>query len=212
LQLLGLEVNQSVQTWKNDVPLVEGKKTIVRAHLQNEGPGSTPVNVKLRGTRDGSALSGSPETADNIDTYEAQSPPGPSKSNEEFIRRQRAKWSGSLNFSLPPDWREGTVTLSLVGDNVNCGETPAVNSNCEIEVTFESVPTPRITVFIIGWNDGDGTTYLPEIDSKKIESLRQRIKSMYPIENADIELGGESIIISCPYNKLSCNAPSMNGK
>jgi hypothetical protein len=206
LQLLGLEVNQSVQTWKNDVmPLVEGKKTIVRAHLQNEGQGSTPVNVKLRGTRDGSALSGSPETADNIDTYDAPSPPGPSKSNEEFIRRQRAKWSGSLNFSLPPDWREGTVTLSLVGENINCDETPEVNSNCEIQVTFEQTGTPKITFFRVGWDDGDGNTHLPDLDVTDINSIRKRIRVMYPIKKVDIDIG-DGISISC--YRLSCGPPS----
>ena len=202
LQLLGLEVNQSVQTWENDVmPLVEGKPTIVRVHLQSEED-PTPVNVRLRGTQNGVPLPFSPLDPENPN-FEAR--PVPSEDSVEVIRRRRARMDSTLNFELRSGWLEGTVTLSLVGENINCDETPEVNSNCEIQVTFEQTGTPKITFFRVGWDDGDGNTHLPDLDVTDINSIRKRIRVMYPIKKLDIDIGG-GISISC--YRLSCGPPS----
>ena len=187
LQLLGLEVNQSVQTWENTImPLVEGKKTIVRAHLQNKGEGSTPVNVKLKGTRNGSSLPDSPKSAFNADNFEARPSP-PSEDSVETIRKRRADISESLNFELPGEWLKGTVTLKLVGDGVDCDKTPALNANCELEIVFERIDPPKITFFEIHWTGLDFVTRKPNYN---IDNIKERITSMYPIENANFSDGG----------------------
>ena len=203
LQLLGLEVNQSVQTWENDItPLVEGKKTIVRAHLQNKKEGKTPVNVKLRGTRNGSSLPDSPKSAFNADNFEAPPSP-PSEDSVETIRERRADMSKSLNFELPSKWPEGTVTLKLVGDGIDCDKTPAVDANCEIEVTFERIDPPKITFFDVHWTGLDFVTREPNYN---IDNIKNRITSMYPIKNANFSDGGV-LTINCIVSSLCASGP-----
>ena len=67
-KLVALEVNQSVQDWRNNVLLVEGKTTVVRAHLQTLSccgdVQAYPIGLRARlhGRRDGSPLPNSPKT------------------------------------------------------------------------------------------------------------------------------------------------------
>jgi len=200
LQLLGLEVNQSVQTWKNDVPLVQGKKTIVRAHLQNKREGRTPVSVALLGFHNGDLLEAPTIMNDN---YEA--PASPSGDSVEAIRERRADMEKSLNFRIPESWtQKPSVTLALVGEGIDCGNTPSTDANCETEVYFQSTPTPKITVFSVAWEDETGTTHLPDYDITKV---KDRLRAMYPINSIDITLGGDGIVIPCGEDE-ACGPPT----
>jgi len=202
LQLLGLEVNQSVQTWNNSVPLIEGKKTIVRVHLQNKREGRTPVNVSLIGSRNGALLELPTLISDN---YEAPPSPSPPEDSVETIRKRRAEMEKSLNFEVPESWtQEPSVTLALVGEGIDCEKTPSMDENCETEVYFQSTPTPKITVFSIAWEDETGTIHLPDYDITKVVD---RLRAMYPINKVDVNLGGDSIVIQCSEDE-ACGPPT----
>ena len=60
LELVGLEVTQSIQDWENSVVLVENKPTYVRAHIQTVDGLQPDVVGLLHGFRDGVSLPGSP--------------------------------------------------------------------------------------------------------------------------------------------------------
>jgi len=202
LQLLGLEVNQSVQTWSNSVPLVKGKETIVRVHLQNKREGQTPVNVALLGFRNGNLLEAPTLLNEN---YEAPPSPSPPEDSLELIRRRRADMEESLNFRLPNSWtQKPSVTLALVGQGIDCEKTPSMDENCETQVYFQQTATPKITVFSVGWEDGTGTTHLPDYDPV---AVRNRLEAMYPVNNVDVIVGGERIVIPCGEDK-TCGPPS----
>lgn len=188
LKLVGLEVNQSIQNWKNDVPLIEGKKTVVRAHLQNIGSdASTAKGIHLIGERgDGSTLG--PLVPDNKDRFEA-----PPESEEPLrIENRRADLNRSLNFTLPPSWLHGTVTLKLVGPEIKgedirgCSDAPAVDFRCRLQVEFKPTATPEITFFEIHWKDLSGA-HKPDVDAGEVTDY---LKSMYPVSDIAPALGG----------------------
>ena len=202
LQLLGLEVNQSVQTWKNDVPLVQGKKTIVRAHLQNKREGRTPVSVALLGFHNGDLLEAPTIMNDN---YEA--PASPSGDSVETIRERRAEMGESLNFEVPESWTQNpSVTLALAGEGIDCTSTPSMDANCETEVYFQQTATPKITVFSVGWEDGTGTTHLPEYD---VVAVKKRLEAMYPVSDVEVTVGGQALVIPCGEDE-TCGSPTSD--
>ncbi len=98
LKIAHIEVVQTVQTISNTVALVAGKSTVVRVYPEL-GAGFSPVDGTLTGTRGGLPLgtltASSPVYASAITDWDAT----------------RADDTSSLNFTLPPDWTEGTVML-----------------------------------------------------------------------------------------------------
>jgi hypothetical protein len=58
VQLVALEVVQSIQDWHNSVPLVENKRTYVRAHLQTDLTDFPRAAGLLHGSRGGTPLPG----------------------------------------------------------------------------------------------------------------------------------------------------------
>ncbi|MFB6232130.1 MAG: T9SS type A sorting domain-containing protein [Salinibacter sp.] len=173
LKLIGLEVNQSIQDWNNSVPLIQGKKTIVRAHLQNRGSSPAPVKgIRLKGTRNGSSLAKSP--------LEPEAPfEAPPETNPE-IAKHRADLEKSLYFVLPPSWLHGTVNLQLVGKGLQCSTAPAVDSNCELQVEFKPTAVPEITFVELYWRDQSGNLHYP---TGNTDAEIQRLIEMYPIKN-----------------------------
>ena len=175
LKLIGLEVNQSIQSWENSVPLIEGKRTTVRAHLQSTIGGPTPVNAQLQATRGGNFLA----TIKAQDSFEAPF----EVSNPDIIRNRRANLHESLNFDLPPRWLSGTVTLRLIGDNIDCAPAPQVSEECEITIRFEESAVPLITFFEIHYGDG-GAAERPfeESSGLSLASVVEHVEAMYPVE------------------------------
>ena len=184
LDLIALEVNQAIQNWKNDIPLISKKNTIVRAHLQNMDPEhSTDATVRLEGMRNGQPLLGSP-----LEPVEAnmELPPyiDPS-SNQEEIAGRRADLEKSVNFTLPSSWLEGEVDLKLLGSNIQCPVTTIdVEDGCEVRVEFEPSATPRIIYFDIEVMGGIGPVNNP--NEEFIEA-----RNMFPMENLLLGYGGK---------------------
>ena len=176
LELTGLEANQAIQDWQNDVQLIEGKSTTVRAFIQSKTSSSTPVgNVSLQGFRGGSPLPGSPLSPANGGGFQAP----PQTSNSSTIQDRRADMSKSLNFRVPNSWLSGTVDLQLTGGTVDCSPAAATNDNCEFQVDFTSVPTPEVRFARIRWTDSGGTTHIPS--QAHVREQAKRTIAMYPI-------------------------------
>ena len=176
LELTGLEANQAIQDWQNDVQLIEDKSTTVRAFIQSKTSSASPVgNVRLQGFRNGSPLPGSPLSPANGGGFQAP----PQTSNSSTIQDRRADMSKSLNFRLPNSWLNGTVDLDLTGGTVDCSPAAATNDNCEFQVDFTSVPTPKVRFARVKWTDSGGTTHIPS--QAHVREQAKRTIAMYPI-------------------------------
>jgi hypothetical protein len=178
-KLLGLEVVQSVQNWKNTIRLFAGKRTFVRAHLASNP--SIPFQGALRGFRDGMELSGSP-------LYPAN--PG------EIVKLpvavgplSRSELAASPYFELPAHWTSGDVTFELVwlDGNLDCLETAGpVAGDCKATVTFW-IPEGQLELklYSIDWTAGGVTrTVTPALR----EDVVQRMIAMYPVVDVDRQM------------------------
>ena len=176
LELTGLEANQAIQDWQNDVQLIEDKSTTVRAFIQSKTSSSAPVgNVSLQGFQNGNPLPGSPLSPANGGGFQAP----PQTSNSSTIQDRRADMSKSLNFRLPNSWLSGTVDLQLTGGTVDCSPAAATNDACEFQEDFISVPTPEVRVARIKWTDPQGNTHIPS--QAHVREQMKRIIALYPI-------------------------------
>jgi len=106
LSISHIEVTQATQDANNSVPLIAGKPTFVRVYVDcGAGCASLPnVTGVLRGYGPSGELPGSP-----------LSPTGFMRSitaYHESWQFQRGDLRKTLNFTLPPEWLTGTITLT----------------------------------------------------------------------------------------------------
>ena len=178
IELVGLEVNQSIQSWTNDITLIDGKRTVVRAFAQTQPGGDTErVTGRLYGTRDGSPLRGSPLAAINV---------GGSVLVDEDVTDRREELDASFNFQLPPSWTSGEVTLRFDGGGtpVQCSEAAGPTANdCSTTVSFETMPRPAVKVVGIKYESG-GTEFLPTRQQRWEQGFR--MESLFPVDRIDI--------------------------
>lgn len=207
LVLVGLEVTQSIQDWRNSVPLVEGKKTYVRAHL--EFPGDNPVEVKgeLKVFRGQQQIGSIP-----IDPVNNTPQCNPTDTPRCDAASRRGVWNGSLNFRIPPEWLSGTVRFEFSGEEVGCAE-PAeaaggTANDCAVTVTFEKVAKPKVKFFKVSHKDDKGKFITPPPPYSYLYlgyHLKEFIRAMYPVSDLDWEaedffykgLPGLSLATSC---------------
>ena len=187
VELVALEVNQSIQDFNNSMPLIKNKATYVRAHIQTSNPAgpAVPVTVRLRGFQGGSELPQSPLTPFNFDVFVA-------KPASATIR---ANINSSANFRLPDSWPNGTIELRLERTDgpIACKEAAdsgAVGtcSDCRAQVTFEEGSTVRLKIPLVSWIDaGD---HIHVWDEAHIDDLIVQLLAMYPVASLpDVQRG-----------------------
>lgn len=176
VELVGLEVNQVVQDWTNSVPLVTGKSTIVRAHVQAIDSASVLAVGRLHGERNGVELPGSPLHPLNA---------GGSIEAGPDALAVRGDLDASLNFALPPGWRSGQVNLrlELVGGGVVCAEAAAPANTCSTTVAFESVATPVLRMVEVIYEDAAGVEKTVSIAERNEQA--ERIATALPVASVD---------------------------
>jgi hypothetical protein len=146
--LRAIEVNQAIQTWRNTIPLYEGKDTVVRVFLETGGPTSpTEMTGLLHGAASGEALSGSPLEPVNgpvAVVEDASVLDDPDTDDNESVR---ANPDGSLNFVLPRSWTKPSnqvLELSFepsITSGLTCAE-PDGKPDCVEVVVFEAPDRP----------------------------------------------------------------------
>jgi len=174
IQVVGIEVTQSIQTLSNTIPLVADKTTVVRAFAEvPAGESARRVAPRLVGERGGSALPGSPLVADNT---------GGTVLIEESVIARRGDLSSSINFILPASWTSGSVTLRLDGGGtgLECLDQAApVMNDCSATIDFISVSSPEIRYVGIPYRDSSGT--LIEPSSSQLDEQAFRMLSLFPV-------------------------------
>lgn len=188
ITLVGFEVTQAIQDWKNDVKLIEGKRTFVRAHVQSStGLVLQGVSASLLVTRPtgetlgklglanywlpGQGISG---PLDSITVYPQLDPPN-------FDARMSA--DNNFLFELPREWCKGTLALELVGSSpsIACAEPTeqgGTPGDCKLKVKFEPSVSPQI-VFVGIVTESDGRRNEPTYDDV-LRTVKQ-IQATMPI-------------------------------
>ncbi len=180
VELVGIEVNQGIQNWKNTVPLVAAKPTAVRAFVQVPvGTDPQRVGGRLIGRRGGAELPESPLAATNT---------AASVLADVDIVARRAVLGDSLNFLLPESWRSGTVELELdgAGTPLSCQETAGPTSaDCKVTVTFEPGAAADLKVIGVPFTDGAATVVPPP---GALWETGFRVRTALPASSMSIEV------------------------
>ncbi len=190
VHLRALEVTQSIQNWRNDIPLVAGKTTFVRAYLEaivdDDATRRLLVQGRLSGATDGGDPVGSPlfptgpqprtRLVTDIDTVRFSS---------------QSMFSSTLTFQLPHAWTFGdavTLRLELPGllfegselardGAVSVGFTPIDRQKLVV------VPTTfNVLDWLLDWSTGLGNNSLLNF---RLGSL-QLAREMHPIADFDL--------------------------
>jgi uncharacterized repeat protein (TIGR01451 family) len=178
LQLVGLEVNQSIQDLNDSVPLTEGKATYVRAYVQSPGAVPQPAALQLVATQDGAELPDSPLDPVN-GTIDAPL--------DALTVANRTNLGSTVDWRLPPAWTHGNVTLTVqpsppaTGDPVPL-ECDSPSGGCDIGVHFTPVGELQVEFVGLSWTDGT-TTYTATYNDA--QTAAQRVTAMFPL--ADVE-------------------------
>jgi uncharacterized repeat protein (TIGR01451 family) len=146
-ELMALEVVQVIQNWKNEIPLVEGKKTVVRALLKRGPAGRFTARLRgFAGSVSGTELPGSPLSPAN---------PGGYVNIDSTSDQKRTRLGAGLYFELPESWTTGTVTLvPESAEPLICREAALpVGNDCRSTVTFRQVEAPRVRFLGVSWLD-----------------------------------------------------------
>jgi uncharacterized repeat protein (TIGR01451 family) len=188
VELRALELVQVSQDWKNSVPLVAEKKTLVRAHLQLSGTNTTPVDV--RGARlwatnlvTSASMSWAPENRSVL-----------VRSNDASHASLRSNIATTLNFPLPDFWREGRIEYRFEWTNGvllprEPAETGGTASNASVRVNYTNMPALGIRFVKVAWTNSvtnfigpfpfvSIVTNIPT-DAQIIEE-RRRVLALYP--------------------------------
>lgn len=181
-KLVGLEVTQVVQDLKNSVPLISNKRTIVRTYVESSDGNPITASVRLKGTRGGSALPGSPLTPNYNNA--------PNLLVSNNVVSNRKDLSKTINFEIPTSWTSGTVELEVegVGGTLVCEEQagPTIQ-DCKATISFTTSQELEVKFVRLGFKDQAGTTHKPS--SADAKELTSRLLATYPVSSIKETIG-----------------------
>ena len=202
LQLDGIEVCQSVQELGNSVPLVAGKKTIVRAYLSYYGAASITVTGMLN-----AQLSGGP--AVSIPSLAAVAL-DPARAGDTSAKRKDV--SLSMNFALPDAQTVAgplTVTIGSV-TNTATHVLISVAFNSATIVHFDASHPIRVRVLNVRYRQqvnpppAPATTFLAT--ASDLQHLQSWLRRAYPVANVIWSSGVIDAAAAVPFGSGDINA------
>jgi hypothetical protein len=177
LEVIGLEVTQGIQDMNNSVPLIGGKRTVVRFHVRSQwaNPTSMPVTAYLQVWRQGTYMGALQ----------------PSNSGGAITMRQnpdRGQLDDSFYFELPPDWLGyGIVHMEAV---VNPGQkfAEASYSNNMAEAYVESRSTVSLCVHVvpIATTNPPGAYFW--VDTPGFWDIIAMLQRYYPLADSGVKI------------------------
>ena len=174
VELLGFEVTQAVQDLGNNVPLVAGKRTFIRAYIKPTAAASgATMSAFLTGTNSGGVTNG------------RLSPSNPGGTVRVLDNLQRSVLLDSFYFELPPDWiKAGTLQFRIESPDASiiCHEPDSV-PDCSTTVTFRRMQKLSINLIGVTWTDASGVVHTPTLgDSLQAFRELQARLPMYEFE------------------------------
>lgn len=173
VNILGLEVVQSVQNIAHDTPLIARKRTIVRLYLS---PVHQHRSIRIRGEIKVRALSGGPSAF-----VSSINDPVLRRDENPDLHAQRRDSELSMNFLLPEHWTQGDIEIKphrifpIRGDDV-----PLIGAETACtRVAFTIAPVLRVRAIGLRYMDPDSQTYWSP-DSHHFDSLRSHLARAFP--------------------------------
>jgi hypothetical protein len=191
LEATGLEVTQAIQNLANEMPLVQDKETYVRVYARTSWIDVAHVDAVLHGTRDGTALPGSPLS------------PGRGRITIQTDGGDRDALDDAFYFELPPNWRSGTVLLEAHVDPAD--EIPDVSeadNHRSQWVTFRHVWPVQLRMVRA---HRPVSTY--SIDDPDFDDILESFQRIWPINEVDIVRRGT--IYPQWHHMAPCGSPSI---
>ena len=167
-----LEITQGLQDSSNSIPLVKGKPTVVRAFPKvATGASISGVSARLRASRAGAELPGSPITPDNgpidVDTSSAD----------------RHLVDDSLNFTLDPDWYDSDTTLSVELILPNGVSDPDLSNNREaVNAEYVARRGLAIRYVLVEYNNANWTGQRQPRNRVADQVACDFLRSIYPAD------------------------------
>lgn len=211
-RLVGLEVVQVVQDWRNSVPLVAGKKTLVRAHLSRrvDEPDVGLVRTDLWAF-DGQGQPLSPPSIRN----------GPFRTGEILglpwlvTQSTRNVMSAAVHFYIPDEWLlpgRRTFQLQTTAEfpiGACADQAPPLVDDCAVSVDFVARRPMVVEVLRTQFQDTDSSeqdcattggqyvagicTYMTR--SADLTAACDRIRTEMPTHEVDCRIGQNPIIL-----------------
>ena len=197
-EVRAIEVTQVVQTWTNDVPLLQGKATFARVHIQDR---ALPGVLKFHPNPPGVCLRAFDSSGKEIDGPISPLVGGVFTRSAENVRTELA---ASATFHLPDAWTRRADAVSLVaqgtppgvpcsrlkqlagpavaGFGLGCNdpaEPGGTSGDCVVSVVFQPPPRPDFELVRIVFSGKVGAATLDDAD----EQLH-RLRAMYPFAEA----------------------------
>lgn len=177
VQLVGLEAVQVVQDWNGSVPLVEGKRTLLRAHLQSASPATVEPVLRARPSGGGAELPFSPAFASN---------PGGTVRTSVLAASDRDDLQASAFFEVPFEWTllgDVEFEVELLGRPLDCveaaGPTP---HDCKVRANFVAVDQPQMSMVSVDYFHNG---VLQTVGAARRLDLVQRWLSALPVRSID---------------------------
>jgi uncharacterized delta-60 repeat protein len=175
LDVIGIEVTQSIQDLQNSVPLIQNKRTYVRVHMRSNTTDIPDVRAQLSATRIANGNRIPLGTRDIIQRTVKQNP-------------SRLTLNDSFLFELPTEWTNGTVELQFrgVSHDFNYRE-PDGNSDGKYTAVFQTAPQLKIKLVSVFWQSDSGQIVSPS--NVEIDEVALDLKRMLPTANIQISKG-----------------------
>ncbi len=191
-RLIALEVVQVVQNWRNEIPLIEGKKTVVRAHVTSFDPLRFVGHLRaFVGGPGGAELPGSPLEMAN---------PGGYVDIDVNSDRRRDRLGGGPYFELPEAWTNGTVNFLLewASGGMLCREFAGpILEDCRATVTFAPAEILQVRFLAVDYLQGSPPT-VQHLDVDLAADLARRLISAYPINHVSWSYGASGVVFLTP--------------
>ncbi|HEY3412078.1 MAG TPA: hypothetical protein VGM51_03365 [Armatimonadota bacterium] len=206
--VLGGEVTQTIQDMNHHVPLIAGKRTVLRVYLRLDGATSL-ANIS------GHVYANRPGAPDylflgpGIPPYNLASSNRITLNSTATLDSLRRDATASLNFDLPPEWTtEGRVHISLQDANTDdCEGSLAIKgdlfeetgSGFFIYANFVTAPTVRIRAISVPYMP-NGTTTVFAPTQTDFDHLSSWLRRAYPTANVSFLQGVLGVRNGAPGN------------
>ena len=194
----GIEVTQAVQDHLNSVPLVAGKRTVVRVYLSYAaGPASVRGVLRVGRVPSGPWFGIAPIGPAALD-------PSRSGSSLAALLSRRHELGTSLNFVLPASLATGTIAIRLGSARTAAGYLPLA-PRPDTTVTFAPAAPLRIHVAKIRYTQtGSTTEHLAS--TLDIDLIRSWLRRAYPVASVSLTTTTIDAPHSAPFNAAEINA------
>ena len=182
-----IEVNQTVQDWCDSIPLIAGKPTLVRVHLQALTGSPATASASLQATRGGVSLGPPLLPVAPGQTTAGSGPTSVSATSD--AEQVRLNVTATVNFWLPNEWLNGDVRLSVIpqaGTALACQDPTSSPSACTVDANFQPSPVLRVTLIQAGYPDAHNHRCIYPSPGDLQDEV-SRLAEIYPVARDHID-------------------------